>query len=477
VDPTLRVTESVEVGARLDLPDFRGQFPLLQRGFSPKDADVKVGPLYFKLRQLSLSLLATDNEELTEKDRDSELIGVVTLAGAAYAQITEGLRIATAGSLLWLPFDNQIGFVGFGLFAPYSFGLATTPTIKAQIEWSPSVFGIPVLVTNEFSIIYTPYSDGFGDTGEIYEGGDFSPLRDESSQRFGGIVSRNRSGSSEPFRNRQNEFGLRYYENEVRALVQSRVRGENLLTIQASHENFWADDDDDTSAVIADSRDRLLIALQSLRPNTRFRPYVSYLFSRSVNPDRENQVFRSGLAGPISDLVDFRGEFGVIYRDGEQANLLWNFRISHRVNSTTSYTLEYVRDLNEFENSLHEEFRHTFRKILGPDLTISGYFAIGRDDDQDDDLFDRTFQRYGLRLSYVASPRTTFRISGDYQPTKTKSGFGDLELFTASFEVTRRFSDRLSGRLTYQFRDVDSDLEGESYYENLILASLSLIFD
>src|SRR5688500_18466098 len=47
LQPSIRA-ESVESTFHLDLPDVRGDFPLLARGFEPEDADLKLGPVYFK---------------------------------------------------------------------------------------------------------------------------------------------------------------------------------------------------------------------------------------------------------------------------------------------------------------------------------------------------------------------------------------------------------------------------------------------
>src|SRR5829696_4778990 len=53
LSPSARMSDSVEIRSNIDLPDFRGTFPLLQRGFGPEEADLKVGPIYFKLRHVS----------------------------------------------------------------------------------------------------------------------------------------------------------------------------------------------------------------------------------------------------------------------------------------------------------------------------------------------------------------------------------------------------------------------------------------
>ena len=46
---------SVESSAHLRVPSFRDRFPLFRRGFESEKADIKLGPIFFKLRSLSAS--------------------------------------------------------------------------------------------------------------------------------------------------------------------------------------------------------------------------------------------------------------------------------------------------------------------------------------------------------------------------------------------------------------------------------------
>ena len=88
LEPSVRPTESIDATFHLDMPDVRGDFPLLARGFEPEDADLKLGPVYFKLKAFGLGLLASDNIELSEDDRESDVIGIVRLSGTIIVQLT-----------------------------------------------------------------------------------------------------------------------------------------------------------------------------------------------------------------------------------------------------------------------------------------------------------------------------------------------------------------------------------------------------
>ena len=77
VTPSVQ-TESVEARATLGLPSINAAFPLLQRGFAPQDADLKFGPVFFKLQGLSAAALWSDNINLTEKNRESGTIAILS---------------------------------------------------------------------------------------------------------------------------------------------------------------------------------------------------------------------------------------------------------------------------------------------------------------------------------------------------------------------------------------------------------------
>ena len=93
---------------RLEIPTFNGNFPFLHRGFEPQDADLKAGPIFFKLDALSAGLLFSDNANLTETDRESGVIAILRMSGTLIVQFSEDIRFAASGSLVYLPTEGEI---------------------------------------------------------------------------------------------------------------------------------------------------------------------------------------------------------------------------------------------------------------------------------------------------------------------------------------------------------------------------------
>jgi hypothetical protein len=115
--------------------------------------------------------------------------------------------------------------------------------------------------------------------------------------------------------------------------------------------------------------------------------------------------------------------------------------------------------------------------VLGPEISVDAYAATGNVDDLLDDTLDREVTRFGLRLSYIASPKTTFRLTGIYETFDYNRERRDFNVLTGRFEMTQRITDHLFARFSYQYRDRDSDQFGDSYYENLFLVSGTYVFD
>lgn len=87
-------------GLRARLPSLSNiNVPFLHRRFSPEKAHLKMGPVYVRFGELSGALLASDNVNLEQTNRDAGCISVVRLGMTVMAQLTEGLQFAVAGTL------------------------------------------------------------------------------------------------------------------------------------------------------------------------------------------------------------------------------------------------------------------------------------------------------------------------------------------------------------------------------------------
>jgi hypothetical protein len=474
VSPEVRASDSLRLSTNIDLPDFRGSFPLLQRGFAPEEADLKIGPIYFKLRHLSAAVLASDNIEHSEDDRESDVIGIVSVGGQILAQLSEGFQIAASGTFVYLPFEGEAGFNGFGLRSPYSFGVAASPTARTQVIWQPVVFGLPLTIADEFTVGMARFSNGAYDGFSIYDGSNFD------EQDRAGIYTFGARGAGEAdFRSTtiDEDTEILYYSNEISLSTYAYLPGQNLFRFRASHENLWYDGDEDRYE-LASVRDRVFASIESVRENLRFKPYIRYDYFHRDNPEINNHRAFVGVRGPITDLLYFRGEIGAVWRTEEdQQDLLWRLGLYHQPGPYTWQSLEYQRDLSDFQDELRQQVIYRINKTLGPELSASAYTSYGWIEDEIDSGFDRTEWRSGIRFTYLASPRTTFRLSGQHTYIDYEDGSEEYNSFRLRLECSHRFAGPFQARAIYQFEERDSDRRGRDYYENLAYLSISYLFD
>ena len=447
------------------MPDFRGQFPLLQRGFAPENADLKIGPLYFKLRQLSAGVLWTDNVHRDNTRRESETNAFMSIGGQLIWQITEGTRIAASGNFVWYPTkdENRIS-----AFAPLSFGLASSPDARVQASWEPVILTIPWTFADEFRVRTGRFTNGAFDGIELFEG--FSVGDDEDEQKIFGFRDRsNRSRTSDGY----DEFG--YFSNEVSASTFAKIPGDLNFRFKASHEDFWYPDNDDSG--LPSARNTITARLESYRENLRFKPYVNYRLTERNNPDRLFQVARVGAKGPVTDLIEFDGNVGYLLEDKtDNERVLWHARLSHDINPRTRHFAEWSRNLYDLSDELDQRVIYQFNHVLGPDLTTELHVGYHWVEELSGAVADREDFRAGARATWRVSPRTSIRIYGQYTDVSYGNDALTTETWRERLELSHRFYDRINTRLIYQHTNLESTRGRQSYDENLMYFTMSYVF-
>jgi hypothetical protein len=473
--PTVRPADTVQANARVDLPDFRGGFPLLQRGFAPEDADLKIGPVYFKLRHISAGVLYSDNVRLSEENRKADGIAIVSIGGQILAQLTEGFHIAAYGNLVYFPFKSQGGVDGYALRAPYSFGLQSAPAARSQVVWAPTVFGLPLTIADEFRIGLARFRTGTEDGFALFEGFDV-----DESDRAGIYYFRPPpTTTGDNFKERQNSEDLEflYYSNRISLNTGGPFIGQTVFQFYAAHENIWFDDDQDTSNLPSE-RDVVVASVRSVRENLRFKPYVRYQFHHRDEPDRSSHTLWVGAEGPVTDLMRFRGEVGAFWQaDTGDQTLLWRLGLHHNPSPYTEHAFQYARVVSDFDDEIDQYLVYRIQKTLGPSLSASLYTSYHWIDDLEDSSFDREEWRSGLDLTYLASPRTTFRFVAQEISEKIDTGSDDFTAFRLRGEWLQRFGQHTRMRLIYQYQQKDSDRRFRSFAENVAYLSFSYLFD
>ena len=478
VTPTLTPAESIQAGAQVDLPDFRGRFPLLQRGFAPENADLKIGLFYFKLRHISAGFLVSDNINRSGDDRESGSLSIFSIGGQIMAQLTEGFHIAVAGNFVYFPFEGRTGFSGFSIHSPYSFGITGAPAAQTQVTWEPAIFGLPFIIADEFKVGLYRFSDTLSDDFDLLEGNDFDAATREGVYSLSAGSNSNRSRTSDngnqDDRNRSESL---YYSNEVSIATSAPLPGQNLFRFRAAHENIWYLDDNDGHERLPSERDRVNLGVVSVREDLRFKPFINYDLYRSDNPNRTDHLIRGGFKGPITDLLRLHASAGYYLRNGENS-AVWRVGLHHTQNPYTTHTLEYSRDVAEFHDQITQGARYHINKVLGPDLSGTAYINYYKVEDFNDDGLNRKEFRTGMRLSYILSPRTRLSLrtqytQQDYDDSKSQSESSWL----TRFDCEHRFVERLTARFIYQYENRNGDRSSNTYDENLAYISLSWLFE
>ena len=468
VTPSVQ-TESVEARATFGLPSLNVAFPLLQRGFEPRDADLKFGPVFFKLQGLSAAGLWSDNINLTETHRESGTIGILTISGAIIAQLTEGLRIAVSGSFVYLPLQNEAGIAGFGLYAPYLLGFNDQPIVRSEITWNTIIGGWNVVFADDFRIGIGRFSNNVRDDAVLFNGGEFDGF--DQAGRYVFRARQNRIAGNGRSSTQRNDTSVLYYSNIISAQADRLIVGKTRLRVQASHENLWYNQG---NRGLPKFRDQINVSLVSERENLRFKPFVIYQAMKTDLQDSFKHTVRAGVDGPITDQLQLHAEIGYYFGNNQDA-FLWGVSLRHQAGPYTEESLFFGRAVSSFHDEIKEIVGYNIRQILGPKLTADAFFLRGDIRDLSGEGFSRVEYRTGLRFSLHAGPRTNFILTGAY--ALVDSSGGQSNTLTGRAEVAHYFTDTFLARLIYQYQENDSDFHNQSYYENLIYFSLTKYFN
>jgi len=471
IEPSTR-TESVKTRIIFDLPTVTAGLPFIQQGFEPQDADLKIGPFFFKLRSLQGAVLHSDNIDLTPDDeRESGTIAITTLSLSFVAQLTEGLRLATSGSLVYLPLEGKAGIAGFALTDLYSFGVLAGPSTRAQLAWETQIGGWNVVFADEFRITLGTYSDSVRNDYELFDGQRF----DEES-RAGRYSFSAGSSSRNTGRNRhdQDEFrtDIVVFSNTISAETYRLIPGSIRLQARVYREDLWYNQG---NRGLPGLREGAFIRLASERENTRFKPFISYEAFRSDRNDGFQSIFRLGIDGPITEQLRLHAEGGYYFGGGESSGYLWTVSLDHTVGPYTRQSLIYTRNFDSFHEEISQGWGYNIRQILGPKLYADAYLYDLTIEDSEGGDFDGSSRdefRAGLRLTLTAGPKTSIRLSGNYsliEPDHT-------ETWTARLDIGYNFTDTLLLHFLYQYQESISQIQDENYRENLFFLSLTKYF-
>jgi hypothetical protein len=473
--------DNVEARVHLGLPNFRGRFPLLDRGFAPEDADIKIGPVYFKLHALSAGVLGSDNVNHEEKDPEADVISIVRVGGTLTAQLTEGVRIATSGSFVWLPTKGQFGVSGYGLFAPYTLGLEGIPALESEVSWDTMIAGWNVLFADDFRLSLGRFSTTDRDDVELFEGGQFD--QSDTAGRYSFRSPRPRM-KHDRFQREDTDVNISYLSNVVSVTTERLAPGPVRLKVRAYHEDLWYNQGNRGGPSLRDSEDfvrsrnGLTFHALSERDNLRFNPF---LFGRVTETDRSegfNEEIRLGLSGPITDQLHLSANAGLFHRDESgSTRFVWGVQLRHLAGPYTRESIIAGANYGEFTEEFTTHFTYRLRQVIGPKNVAEAYISLANVEDLRDGSLSRDELRTGVRDSWYVGPRTTLRGALLYSMLTHGSELAARETYALQLELNYHFTDTFFSRLLLEHRTRHSDTDGQSYDENLFFLTLTKHFD
>ncbi len=470
-------SESVTGEFKLTLPGISGGVPFLQRGFEPQDADLKIGPFFFKLRALQAAVLHSDNINLTPDHTQSGTIAIAAVTVDIVAQLTETLQLATSGTLVYLPFQGRAGVVGLGLTDFYDFGLQSGPIAHAQLTWNTEIGGWNVVFSDDFEILEAIYSNDIRSNDVLFQGTNFNDeavagryvLRPEENDVFANAGSRNNGlNNGINFRN----DNIVVFSNTVSAGVDRLLPGTIRLSAQVFRTDMWYNQG---NRGLPELREGATISLISERENTRFKPYFIYEALRTDEFNDFQNIFRLGITGPITDQLHLQAEVGYYIGGLGDNGLLWHVELEHTAGPYTYESLIYSRGFDYFHDEIIEGIGYNIRQIFGPKLTGDAYAYRLRNQDyySDGSVFTDSEWRFGIQFTYAMGPKTTVRLTGEYDsndPDNTTAWLGRLEI---GYNITNT----LLLQFDYQYQQSKSELFQNNYTENLFFLSLTKYFE
>ena len=445
--------------------------PLFSRGIRPENADFKLGRFYLDFRAVSVGLLYSDNASLRQTNRNAGVVGIVRLTMAAILQVTERLRIATYGTLDWLPFRNEVGIAGFGLKDPFAqFGAG--PSWQTQLTYDLQAGKWDIEAIDDFRVRYRK----FGAVGgfDLYNGERFD--EDDRAGRFV-FGDRTHGGNGAP--PTETRFGENFFEarNLVGAVGSRLLPTETLLKVGVNHSDSWYYNSAGGSD-LPRSRDSAFVALISERETLRFKPFVRYRVSRRDNEGWDQQA-HAGVHGPITENIQLLASAGY-FADGnsDRQTYLTRVRLRHVPGPFTFHQLEFHHGITEPDKGIETSWYYLLRQVLGPDFygelfgfesTFEDLRGKGRSGEE---------WRAGVRLTYNLGNHTTLRASGTYVKLdhKKSSNLGGYEAWVGRAELFYRFTRSLQAQLIYQYQTRDSAVADNSYYENLVAVNFVKYF-
>jgi hypothetical protein len=444
--------------------------PFIHHSAAPQDADLKIGPIYFFLDTLTAALLYTDNYNLTEHNRKSETLAIISLNMTLVAQLTEDLQFSVTGSLVYLPIQNIVGFESSSLQGSLGFLLAALPALAANVSYDTLIAGWPVQFRDVFQTATGSYSDNTLDDFDLFEGSSLQKVDGKYVFRSARVDLRNNNQGNNSY---ASDDYFNFFSNTLSATTLGYLPTDIQVTARAARSDLWYNQD---NRGLPSSRDDFYILAQSERPTMRFKPFASYEIEHTSDVPGVYQIVEAGLSGPINDQLFLYTDFGYYRSNTGQQGYLFSLELNHTAGEYTTEQLSIRRDLNDFDDEVITTEYYRITQVLGPTVSAVGFADHSTFNAlANDQVVNRTQEDFGLGLTWVLGPLTNLQVQGVYARQDYDDNYSD-EVWTARVNLSRTITDTLHMEALYQYQNYRANETDHSYYENLFYVSLVKYF-
>lgn len=464
----------------------------LKEGPAPEDAMLRLWRIYANMPRTSVEFIASDNADRTTHNRKGGVIGMVSTDFDILLQLTDNLQIVSRGSLIYLPFENEVGLHGFGLLDD-RFGLAgeidasSDLFIEAKLdgvvgEWDFFVADriglepdansdlrsyrtadarLNYLRANNFDKADTLGRYSLGGRGRINTQGDDLDSNSTSDDRWG--------------------YSTAYYYNKASTGVSRTIPTETLVGLTAYRTDRWGMDGRGRGERDSEWEHGVNLSLVNQHYNMRFKPYFTYTASTNSEDHFWQHVARLGVTGPLSEYTDLNANVGYAWRSGydrksddDSRSWLWHVSLHNELNELTTHRLSYSRYIQPDSNRYHTTLAYSLHRVLGPYLD-SSLFAVRTEVDGGENHLkdDETRYEVGARLGWDVSSRLDLTLTGTMSVVRRHNQDTDYKESRIRLAADYDLSDTVELMLSYEYARRTDDVPDRDYYENLVRLRLT----
>jgi len=409
-----------------------GRLGALTRRFSPENAHVKLGLLYFDVLWFGGGVVYSDfhGGRNFEGDNEDGWTGYIDVAVRGLLRITDTIYVSAVADLMYLPFENELAL---------RFGNHNVPAVFFRINYGESFGPWDFLLYSEFRGV--PGLDFYADAD--------SPAIDRAGRYYFGF---NNVRTNEFQSDEQAYFSNRLGFKATRPVFDEQWR----LGLEMDHTDFWRTFGFEEHR----KREHAAIWLGYEGSVLPFAPHLTYdIFSMDGYDSIWHRAYLR-LNGRLTENLHWTGMGGYRFTTGTTAEanrFIWDVGLDHTLTKNTRQFLNVGENFfnNEFlpETRTARYARYTLEQRIDKTFAIRAFAQYSDREQLNDELELR--DRWGIGMSLIYQPLDFTSVRGTlmYESIEKSGDFGDVDRWLYRLELQQQLGFRLTGRIFYQYED------------------------